>query len=268
MTDLRTRMPAHALVEKVVSLRGTRDLRELPLGIVRPSRDAVAWLRGIRGEQEAARRLAALGPEWVVLHSIPIGQKESDVDHLVIGPPGVFVVNSKRHRDARVWVAGGRLLVNGRRTDHIRNSAFEATRIAAILQRAGHAVPVTPIVAISGARDLTVRATPEWKGTVVEVLHMPGLVRFLRKRGRRPAASVDVATLAALAARPETWSTRPVPESELEALRRDYDLIDRGTTRWNVLVGVIGVLVAVGIVALGYTLLGQVVSGLLMSLTR
>ena len=50
--------------------------------------------------------LAQLGPEWTVLHSVPVGRGKSDIDHIAIGPPGVFTINTKFSPGKDVWVAG------------------------------------------------------------------------------------------------------------------------------------------------------------------
>ncbi|MBG6212216.1 hypothetical protein RCH23_000129 [Cryobacterium sp. CAN_C3] len=41
--------------------------------------------------------LSKLGPEWTVLHAVPVGSGSSDIDHVVIGPAGVFTINTKNH---------------------------------------------------------------------------------------------------------------------------------------------------------------------------
>lgn len=66
---------------------------------------------------ESLARLTSRG--WKVLHAIqwPSG---ADIDHLVIGPSGVFTVNAKHHAGARVWVADHMIRVNNRSTDHLR----------------------------------------------------------------------------------------------------------------------------------------------------
>jgi len=60
--------------------------------------DAVAWYDHALAELETGRRLASLGAGYTVLHSIPVGEAEglprADVEHLVIGPAGVFCLNS------------------------------------------------------------------------------------------------------------------------------------------------------------------------------
>lgn len=167
-----------------------------PLG-----RDAEPWYVGALGELEVARRLGALGPGWHVLHSVPVGTGASDLDHVVIGPAGVFTINTKHHRGQHVWVGAKRILVNGQRTDHLRNAAFEAKRTSKLLSVAARMlVDVTPVVAIVGARRMTVRERPY----DVAVLHDHELVGWLQ---RHPATLTpgQVQHLAAVAAQPGAW---------------------------------------------------------------
>lgn len=52
------------------------------------------WQDGAWGEEATAKQLAKLrAPEWTVLHDLPNGQY--NFDHVVVGPPGVFCLNSK-----------------------------------------------------------------------------------------------------------------------------------------------------------------------------
>ncbi len=221
-------------MEKVVSLRGTPDLKDLPLGIVKPSADALSWLRGVRGEQEAVRRFDKLGAGWTVMHSIPVGEKDSDIDHLAVGPGGVFAINSKRHVDKSVWVAGGRLLVNGHQQDHIRNSAYEAARTAKALAARGIDVPARAVVAISGAKSITIKAPANWKGRPVDVVSMRQLPRLLTRA--RVLDDHQVARVVDIVSRPETWSTRVRSPAEVEGMLAAYAAIDRGVDRWRMLV--------------------------------
>ncbi|MDP9028017.1 MAG: NERD domain-containing protein, partial [Actinomycetota bacterium] len=60
--------------------------------------DAVSCYDDALAELETGRRLATLGAGYTVLHSLPIGDGEgavrADVEHLVIGPAGVFCLTS------------------------------------------------------------------------------------------------------------------------------------------------------------------------------
>jgi hypothetical protein len=63
----------------------------------RPSEQARTWQRGAQGERRTARllrRLARVG--FVVFHDLAVPGVQANVDHLVIGPTGVFVIDSKQ----------------------------------------------------------------------------------------------------------------------------------------------------------------------------
>ena len=62
------------------------------------------WYVGARGELDVAGHLDSLGEGSTVLHSVPIGTRGSDIDHIVVCAAGVFTINTKYHEDARVWV--------------------------------------------------------------------------------------------------------------------------------------------------------------------
>jgi hypothetical protein len=63
----------------------------------RPSEQARTWQRGAHGERRTARLLDRLtGDGYVVFHDLAVPDSEANVDHLVIGPSGVFVIDSKQ----------------------------------------------------------------------------------------------------------------------------------------------------------------------------
>jgi hypothetical protein len=162
--SLGLRSPATSVIAECLRVQATvppntavqRFFGVSPLG-----REAEPWYVGALGELDVARRLGGLGPGWYVLHSVPIGTGSSDLDHVVIGPSGVFTINTKHHRGQNVWIGGRRILVNGPRTDHLRNAKHEAKRTSQLLSVAARAlVDVTPIIAVVGARRMTVRERP------------------------------------------------------------------------------------------------------------
>jgi hypothetical protein len=64
----------------------------------RPSEQARTWQRGAAGEQHTARLLRRLTRDgFVVFHDLAVpGNTRANVDHVVIGPTGVFVIDSKQ----------------------------------------------------------------------------------------------------------------------------------------------------------------------------
>src|SRR6185437_3583401 len=98
--------------------------------------DAAAWAKGCKGEQLVAKQLAKLGSDWKVLHSIPVSVEGTDIDHLVVGPGGVFSLNTKNHLGKRVWVHTEVVKVNGQSRDYLRVSEHEARKASRILTTA------------------------------------------------------------------------------------------------------------------------------------
>lgn len=70
------------------------------------------WAKGAEGERRTAAALTALPSTYVVLHDLHVPGSKANVDHLVIGPNGVFVVDSKAHSGA--FTAGSDTLWRGR----------------------------------------------------------------------------------------------------------------------------------------------------------
>lgn len=120
------------------------------------------WRIGADGEEAVAARLAKLPDTWRVLHAVPIGNRGSDIDHVVIGPGGVYTVNAKHHPHASVWVGGNTFMVNGHKQPYVRNSRYEAARASRILTGlAGLPVFVTGVIAVIGAHEgLTIKSQP------------------------------------------------------------------------------------------------------------
>jgi Nuclease-related domain len=118
----------------------------------RPSPDAVAWRRGAAGERRTARLLSHLERQgWAVLHDLAIPSSRANIDHLVIGPGGVFVIDSKQYRGRLQLDPTGRLW-HGRYplAPTLRAASFEADQAARVLPDPG--MVVLPIVAVHSAR--------------------------------------------------------------------------------------------------------------------
>jgi hypothetical protein len=154
-----------------------------------PRDNPARWLRGAAGERATAVLLARLPRRrWTVLHDRAVPGSRANLDHVVIGPTGVWVVDSKAYRAplhfrrGRVW-AGSRPVP----TDL---AAWEAERVGALL-----AADVIPIVAVHG-EGLRRRGR---RSDGVRVVPASGLLRRLR-RARRVLDREDATHLARLAA--------------------------------------------------------------------
>ena len=149
-----------------------------------------AWRVGANGEEAVARRLHKLSGEWMVLHAVPVGERDSDIDHVVIGPAGVFTLNTKNHSRGKVWVAERSFLVNGQRTDYLRNARHEASRASRLLSAAcASDVAVEPVIVVLAAQ-LTIKAQPDG----VHVVARRQIARWFRRRPTRldPGAAARI----------------------------------------------------------------------------
>ena len=103
--DLAHRRPGEHLEAHIAaSLEAGRELKPAVPGF-EGRRAYSSWELGVEGEQmvaEELERLVALDPRWGFLNSIPVGTHGADIDHLVVGPGGVFTINAKHHHGGEV----------------------------------------------------------------------------------------------------------------------------------------------------------------------
>jgi hypothetical protein len=91
--------------------------------------------RGIRGEEAVADVLAALPSSYWVLHGVWTGH--GDVDHVVIGPTGVFALETKAW-EGRFYRSRGHLHYNGKPAEHVlRQARGAAGQVRQLLLEAG-----------------------------------------------------------------------------------------------------------------------------------
>jgi hypothetical protein len=184
--------------EEVNAQAPVRNLLARALGVKTEER---AWRVGAKGEEKVAKELSKLGDEWRVLHAVEVGEHGSDIDHVVIGPPGVVTINTKCHPDATVWVGERMVMVDGQRTDYLRNSRFEAARASKLLADAcGRAVPVRSAIVLVDVADVKVKQFPP----DVHVTIRHELVRLLRSMPRALAPD-EVESIFAVARIGSIW---------------------------------------------------------------
>src|SRR5215208_5094011 len=107
---------------------------------------------GRRGERRTARLLAPLERHgWEALHDLAVPGSRANLDHLVIGPGGVFVIDSKQYRGRLQLDPSGRLW-HGRYplAPTLRAVSWEADQAAQVLPDPG--VVMLPVVAVHGAQ--------------------------------------------------------------------------------------------------------------------
>lgn len=119
---------------------------------------AAAWAAGAEGERRVAEELSNLREVWTVLHDrlLQPGQPEANLDHVVIGPGGLFLVDAKNR-------AGGVSEWEGGLFQHVtRHGVRQSVSLAAELKKVhGMAAymavesgrPVTPVLCLAGAQE-------------------------------------------------------------------------------------------------------------------
>jgi hypothetical protein len=154
--------------------------------------DERAFRVGASGEETVGARLEKLEKHgWHVLHSIPVGKGDSDIDHLLIGPGGVFTVNTKNHPGKQVWVGQHAIRINGHSTRYLPIARHEADRAQKLLTQAvGWDVPVKAVLVILTGTvipQVTIKQMPQ----DVLVLDRMDIPRIF-KRGRQHLTAEQV----------------------------------------------------------------------------
>src|SRR5690554_531326 len=115
------RAPAQDAIREFLAghrLRPARSARERALGRSPLGESGAEWYWSAVGQLEVASRLENLGPEWTVVHGI--GGPSMNIDHLVIGPAGVFAVCTHDHTKQNVWVSGRAFVADGHSLQYLR----------------------------------------------------------------------------------------------------------------------------------------------------
>ncbi|MCU1506159.1 MAG: hypothetical protein QOG18_397 [Microbacteriaceae bacterium] len=139
--------------------------------------DGQQWFSDALGEITVGALLSRLGPEWVVLHTLPSAElfvadsgrradqagtgEINDIDHLVIGPAGVFTINTRNHAGQDIWVEGRTVIVAGNPFPHIRDSEHGVGRAERLLADVrGDTTVVRGVLVIIEPRTLAIRDMP------------------------------------------------------------------------------------------------------------
>ncbi len=248
---LTVRGPAYGVIAETLRLqadtrRQSRLARVLGASPLHPY--ARLWYRGAIGEIQVAKVLKNLGPGFTLLHTVVAEPTGAEFDHLIIGPTGVFAITIKDHSGQRVWVGENRLLVNGHRTDHLRDARVEAARASRLLStEAGEQVTVFPLVSIVDPGSLAFGRSRPRDVTVVASSH---LARTLTRRSRVLSDSA-VLELVQLAEQRGPWRADAHVlddtlrhEDRFARLKQDVDAAARRRATWIVAAALVPVVAA------------------------
>lgn len=174
---------------------------------------ASRWRRGAIGEQEVGQRLDRLPrPGWAVVHDLTIGSRGANLDHLVIGPPRAFTVNTK-HLSGDVVVYGRALLAAGRKTAYLPKAVEEAARVRDALHTAtGIEAFVWPVLVFHGCRVIIKEHPAD-----VAILHSSEVPAWFAGQRHPTLSASQVSTLETAARASTTWPEATEPR--VQAMR-------------------------------------------------
>jgi hypothetical protein len=202
--SLAGRRPGGSAAEKARELRNVAPIRTRVARLLGVRTDERAWRKGAFGERATARWLGRLPEGWHLFNDIPVGERGANIDHVIVGPAGVFTVNAKNLTGA-VWIASRTFLHNGRKTSYLPKAVSEAKRASRLLSAAlGHRVDVRPVLAVL-ADDWTIKEKPS--DVLVEA---PRFVKDWLLSQPAVLTPGDVITISAAVSKPATWA---VPRS-------------------------------------------------------
>lgn len=217
MSDLRDRVPGQSLIEVLLDRFEKGQITRRDDGEIEFDPEERGWYWGVQGERIVARLLAELGEGWHVLHSIPAGSRGRDIDHLVIGPPGVVTINTKNAPGKAVWAAGRTLIVDGNRTTFTQRALDEVRHAESRLSASvGMTVPIRGLIVLISPGPITRKNTSGDQEHVIEVIGDRELLAALRRR--RELSDDQVTRIAQAAATPGTWDGLSTTRFD------DYDL--------------------------------------------
>jgi Nuclease-related domain len=116
---------------------------------LRVSAETAAWRQGARGERRTALALRKLVRQgWTVLHDVAVPGSRANGDHLLIGPPGVLLVDSKAWHGHITQAVDGAAWHNGHPLDQtIATVRWEAQQLAGAI-----GAPVLPLLCVHDTR--------------------------------------------------------------------------------------------------------------------
>ena len=151
-----------------------------------------SFFKGARGEEHVAEILARLPEGYHVFHDFAVGGHH--VDHVVVGPTGIFSVETKSW-SGLVTVEDGEIILNGHLPDRapVRQSTREAAAVQAALGRAGWtAGDIKPVVCfasdtfsetsriVGGVAVLNAKVAVEWIAAQPNVMSADDVERVVK----------------------------------------------------------------------------------------
>ena len=182
--------------EERVKERFGRRFGGLLLAVVDEPQSTRAWAQGALGERKLAEALAGV-PDVVVLHDRKVPGTRGNIDHLVIAPGGLFVIDAKRYKGRlQIRDKGGlfrtewRLYVGGRDCSHLaENMGWQVKAVETLLGSVDSQVAVTPVLCFLEVEWPLLFATESFHG--VRLASPRGLRKLATRTHALDAAEID-----------------------------------------------------------------------------
>lgn len=180
---------------------------------------ARSWYRGALGELLVGDVLENLGQRWDVLHDLPLDN--ASLDHLLIGPAGVFTVHTANCDGADIVIDSDALVVMGETRDDIMIARAEADEVAHLLGAAAdRPIVVTPVVVVVRPRRMTVK----FSASDVTIVSSSDLEKVLCALPRSLGGD-EVAYISDVADLDATWPVARANMLDTQKLHRDFGAI-------------------------------------------
>jgi Nuclease-related domain len=147
------------------------------LAITEDPQSTRSWERGSIGEQKLAEALAGVR-DIMLLHDRRVPRTRANIDHIVVAPAGVFVVDAKFYkgkiqiRDIGGWFkTDNRLYVGSRDCSHLaENMGWQVEAVQRALTAAGFQPlpPITPVICFIDGDWPLIFPPEEYKGVRLE----------------------------------------------------------------------------------------------------
>jgi hypothetical protein len=142
------------------------------------------WDKGAEGERRTAAVLSGLAAHgYVVLDDLSIPGSKANIDHVVVGPTGVTVIETKAY-SGNLRLSNG-ILWHGRYPlkDEIAAAKFETDKVRSTVDQLGMAVPVRVLMCIHG-----VDAVPSDPDGALAPIELCGPLTLLERIEASPVA--------------------------------------------------------------------------------
>ena len=140
---------------------GTGRIGRIAKALADEPSSTTAWAKGADGEQRLGRRLTVdLSDVAVVLHDRRVPGTKGNIDHLVVAPSGIWIIDAKNYtgkverRDVGGWLrTDARLFVNNRdRTNLVEGLGWQVAAVRAVVEPIGFGhIPIRPALCFTDA---------------------------------------------------------------------------------------------------------------------